>query len=325
MTVAQVSAPGKIILSGEYAVLRNAPAVVMAVDRRAVVSVTSHEHPWCTVQTPGYANGSWRCEVSSSAKITWLDELPTSGLQLVETVVAQSGQIAPAIISVDTSAFFDESSGIKFGLGSSAAATAALTAALGGSQAAIADTWTMARGAHAAMQGGSGADIAASCFGGLLNYRRDAAGLPAKLNWPDALEFRVFFSGVAASTRTAVENAADTGQSESAWNDLAAAAVETAAAWQDGGAENIIEYMRAYTNKLQEFDNKTEAGIFSAGHGELHRAGEAGGVVYKPCGAGGGDCGIAISTDISRLDEFSNLAVDQGFVPLDVQRDNRGL
>jgi phosphomevalonate kinase len=35
------SAPGKLVLAGEYAVLDGAPAIVMAVDRRAVVSVAA--------------------------------------------------------------------------------------------------------------------------------------------------------------------------------------------------------------------------------------------------------------------------------------------
>jgi phosphomevalonate kinase len=33
------SAPGKLILTGEYAVLFGAPALVMAVDRRATVQI----------------------------------------------------------------------------------------------------------------------------------------------------------------------------------------------------------------------------------------------------------------------------------------------
>ncbi|MCW8846391.1 MAG: hypothetical protein OQK99_11185 [Gammaproteobacteria bacterium] len=42
----QISAPGKLILAGEYAVLDGAPGLVMAVDRRARVSLepSSDEH-----------------------------------------------------------------------------------------------------------------------------------------------------------------------------------------------------------------------------------------------------------------------------------------
>ena len=36
------SAPGKFVLSGEYAVLDGAPAICVAVDRRAVVTIETH-------------------------------------------------------------------------------------------------------------------------------------------------------------------------------------------------------------------------------------------------------------------------------------------
>ncbi len=41
MTTVTASAPGKVILSGEYAVLDGAPAISMAVNRRAVVTLTT--------------------------------------------------------------------------------------------------------------------------------------------------------------------------------------------------------------------------------------------------------------------------------------------
>jgi phosphomevalonate kinase len=56
----------------------------------------------------------------------------------------------------------------------------------------------------------------------------------------------------------------------------------------------------------------------------LQHAGNTG-VVYKPCGAGGGDIGIAVDTDADGLDAFTALAIDAGFVPLDLQMDNSGV
>lgn len=326
MSLEQVSAPGKIILCGEYAVLRGAPAVVMAVDRRAVVSVTPHDESWCTVRTPGYVQGRWRFEYTDDGGISWLDALPPSGMPLIETVLALSapGPATPAAISIDTTAFYDRASGTKLGLGSSAAATVALTAALCGGQVAKATIWKRARKAHESMQGGSGADVAASCFGGLLSYRQDEVSPPASIDWPQPILCKVYFSGVSASTRKAIEKSAEASGS-AAWGKLVAVAAATAAAWQDGEVENILAAMRDYTDQLRGFDDATGAGIFSAGHDDLYRAGKAAGVVYKPCGAGGGDCGIALATDVTRLDEFTRVVAALGFVPLDVQRDNRGL
>lgn len=327
MTNERVTAPGKIVLSGEYAVLRDAPAVVMAVDRRAIVSVVAHGEPWSVVRTPGHENGTWRFEYGDDGEISWLDELPAAGLRLPESVLSlcTSGPVRPSVITIDTVAFLDPGSGRKLGLGSSAAATVALTAALSESKPGARETWPRARRAHAAMQGGSGVDIAASCFGGLLVYRQKDESPPASIHWPEQISFRIFFSGMSADTRSAIEEAGQSGQSTPAWRELIAAAEDSAAAWQKGDAANILSSMRQYTLQLAEFDGATNAGIFSSGHAALCTAGESLGIVYKPCGAGGGDCGIALSTDNALLETFNAVAVAQGFVPLDAGRDNRGL
>ena len=80
-----------------------------------------------------------------------------------------------------------------------------------------------------------------------------------------------------------------------------------------------------YRDALREFDRARSIDIFSAGHDEVANLGDTMGVVYKPSGAGGGDCGIAFATETSRLEAFRDVVASQGFVPLDVQRDNRGV
>jgi phosphomevalonate kinase len=92
-----------------------------------------------------------------------------------------------------------------------------------------------------------------------------------------------------------------------------------------GDADEAIAAIAAYGNALQSFDSAHRIGVYSAGHDEmLRRAGKAG-VAYKPCGAGGGDIGIALDTDADRLDAFAATAIDAGFVPLDLQMDNSGV
>ena len=52
------SAPGKLIVCGEYAVLDGAAAICAAVDRRAVVTVEAADDSYHVVTAPGFASGS---------------------------------------------------------------------------------------------------------------------------------------------------------------------------------------------------------------------------------------------------------------------------
>ena len=48
-------------------------------------------------------------------------------------------------------------------------------------------------------------------------------------------------------------------------------------------------------------------------------------MVYKPSGAGAGDCGIALANDREKLDRFTDAVGNTGFVTLDIRRDNNGV
>ncbi|MDH3638826.1 MAG: hypothetical protein OES09_10250, partial [Gammaproteobacteria bacterium] len=50
------SAPGKIVLLGEYAVLAGVPALVMAIDRRAEVQLTENRRQYSRLTAPGYTD-----------------------------------------------------------------------------------------------------------------------------------------------------------------------------------------------------------------------------------------------------------------------------
>jgi len=62
------SAPGKIVLSGEYAVLDGAPAIVMAVNRRARAALADVDGRVSQVRAPGYTNEIYR---SGHKRLYW--------------------------------------------------------------------------------------------------------------------------------------------------------------------------------------------------------------------------------------------------------------
>lgn len=323
MTTRRVTAPGKAVITGEYAVLRGAPAVVMAVNRRVVVR-TSSTAAHSRVTTPGFADGSWHFDASTGT-VDWLDG---SGPDIVEAVFAALPRLpfGALDISIDTRSFRDEKTAAKLGLGSSAAATTALVAALVERGCASAELFQLASAAHKNLQGGagSGLDIAASCAGGLIRFTRDD-GVQDRLEWPAALYYRYFFSGASASTPAAISRAASIADTDVALQDLLASADAAATGIETGNAASTLSAIEAYADALRSFDSTHRIGIYAAGHDEmLQHAGNTG-VVYKPCGAGGGDIGIAVDTDADGLDAFTALAIDAGFVPLDLRMDNSGV
>ena len=177
-----VTAPGKLVLLGEYAVLDGFPAVVAAVNRRASGQFM-----------PGRAPES---------------ELVDIAVRNAAEALGPNREALPrGSVLVDTSAF--SLNGTKMGIGSSAATAAvSVGAVLETAGRSVADStdlvFDVALAAHRAAQGGlgSGADVAAAVYGGLLHYERPAAG-PASIRRlpPHAgVEMVVFSTGTPSST-----------------------------------------------------------------------------------------------------------------------------
>jgi len=76
---------------------------------------------------------------------------------------------------------------------------------------------------------------------------------------------------------------------------------------------------------LREFSDDHGLGIFDAGHAEMVAAVEAAGLVYKPCGAGGGDVGIVLSSGAESIAEFVGRAKELGFRHLAISADPHGV
>lgn len=333
MTSICVSAPGKVVLSGEYAVLRGAPAVSTAVDRRAVVRIVATEDNHHCVSTPGYAEGNWRFTADSVGRISWLDERPSAGQGLVESAWRAVHPEAQAglSITVDTSEFFATTAGVKLGLGSSAAAMTALVAALDQLQPGKSDVYALSRSAHTALQlgYGSGVDIATSFFGGVIEFRASAQDEPLRRPWPDGLNFRFLWSGTPVSTKEKIATLGVSDADSASWDSLSAAAAAASAAWVAGDAPRILNEFRRYTDALRQFSVDLNLGIFDAGHAALVDLAASVDLVYKPCGAGGGDIGIVLagqSDDSKRgLEQFCNKATSAGFELLSLLPDASGV
>jgi len=322
------SAPGKAVIAGEYAVLDGAPALSMALNRRARVQIAGIDDVVSRVTAPGYIDAWFRFRTDAEADIVWLDELPgTDALRLFETVWKQAriSQADSWSITLDTTEFFDATGGCKLGLGSSAALATALAAALRGLTAHPDDDDSLAAAAHREFQhgAGSGVDIATATVGGLIQYQVGAP--PRPLQWPAGLFYRLLWSGVAVSTMEKLQQFDKRSSGESRER-LGAMSREVAEVWAEGRLGSLLPVLRDYVDALQRFSIDHGLGIFEAGHQELvARAKFHPNVVYKPCGAGGGDIGIVLAGAEKDVEQFTREASSAGFVPLEVELDPHGV
>lgn len=308
------TAPGKLIVTGEYAVLDGAPAIVIAVDRRAIA----------------------RRNATPRGSSPFL-------LAVADEIAARRGAADPAAtaaleVSVDSTAFYDRMT--KLGLGSSAAVTVAATAlALGTAD--RHEVLEVALAAHARAQGplgarGSGADIAASVHGGTIVFSLPGGAGPCHVErrrWPASVAIFPFFTGAPADTaqlvgrvqaardahRTAVDAAL------TAVADASRAACVAMSAPPDIAAVALIGAIALAANATDRLAIVTKVNLVpecvTAARAALVRLGGT----AKTTGAGGGDVGIAVVPATADGIAVTRLLSEAGCQPLRIARDETGV
>lgn len=297
-------APGKLFLSGEYAVLHGAPAMACAVGRHVEASFLSGD----AAEDPEAAR--WRLAAREILLRHGLDPAP-----------------AARPLEIDSRALYS-AGGIKLGFGSSAAVAVAVSGLLLASQerrSLTADRLRIADELHRAIQGpgGSGVDVAASLHGGVIAVEGDRV---ESLRWPKGLYCEVIFTGRDADTAHAIgrfHEALDGGEG-AAVKELCVAADVVRHAW-NRNPEAILAAVQEYAVVWRELDRSAGLGVFSREHRRLASLARAADCVYKPSGSGGGDCGLAFSTDRERLAALRGPARGAGFLPLAVDLGVEGL
>jgi phosphomevalonate kinase len=311
----QASAPGKIVLWGEYAVLAGAPAGVLALDTFANVTASSSRDNHWHFSSAGFNANTASCEPRE------LPGQPVAGFIkaiLEHWEVTSLHQCAsPLSIHTDSSAFFAGSQ--KLGLGSSAAvctATYLLLCELTRRKA----TLTEAMAIHKHWQGGkgSGLDIASVWHGGFIHFRAGSASpatLPADLHW------QIIFSGQSADTTNHIASFDAWQQKANTMplDNLVKVSTDLCA-----GSPRLAD-LACYCEALKTFDESANLNIFTHEHTRLGTLAAASGVLYKPCGAGGGDIGIGFSDDPGALAVFRQRAAEDGFLPLDLEMASHGV
>ncbi len=275
----RVRAPGKVVLLGEYAVLDGAPAIVAAVNSGVMSTFTPG--PALLIEAP-----------DDRFVGPALSRAPTG----TYTFQAWNPVITPG----------------KAGLGSSAAATTAavLIAQLARGASAEAD-YVFARAAtvHHRVQGsGSGIDVAASTYGGVLHFLGGEI-TPVPIDLTDRLG--VAFVGGPADTAPRIERyKAAVGR-----GDFVARSTAIVRDW-------IADPIRAFDDareNLRELDRRAGLGWWIEAYTPVielaHRLGGA----AKPSGAGGGDVVVAVFPDAAGRDAWLAAVPAVGAIALPVR------
>jgi len=294
-------APGKLVLSGAYAVLEGAPAIVTAVDRYATAD-TSRPADFVTpeVREALHARG----EPESSAPF------------------------------VDASALRSDDDR-KLGLGSSAALLVASLAALELRNSPNLDDASLAKRvlrpaleAHRRAQGGgSGIDVVASVLGGTQRcVLVDGEPRPTSFSLPDDLHVEVWASARSASTAEMLRRVrAFRERSPDEHRALFAAlheAAERAASATTAG--DLIEALRAQATLLARLGRAASAAIVTDDVETLDSLARRDGGVMLPSGAGGGDVVLFVGP-VPSGDELASEAKREGYVRLSLRLGARGV
>jgi phosphomevalonate kinase len=259
-------APGKIVMSGAYAVLEGAPAVVTAASRY-VVADTSRPAEMLTAEVKA---------VLRDRKAPWFD---ASELR---------------------------SGGSKLGLGSSAAILVASLGALTAEErsgiseeelrAAVLEPATVAH--RAAQGGGSGIDVAASVLGGTLIAQKQSGKLVTRsIELPADLHFAILFANAPAVTSELVGKVrAFKARSPHSYGgvmeNLRLAAEDGERAFDEGAPRGIIRALRDQLRGLTDLGDHAQVRIVTKEVGRLADLAAEEDAVILPAGAGGGDIAL---------------------------------
>jgi len=343
------SAPAKLVLLGEYAVLEGAPAIVAAVDRTVQVTLTPVEgerwhftsdlidHPASDVL---WSADGLLVDVEAGPNDEWT-VLPGTVIECVcDAADVQPHTLAPLCVHIESRDLFLEDGSAKLGLGSSAGVVVALATALrhhlvtlghlpsdpAPEEALLEDLAVNAEVQHGR---GSGVDIAAATFGGLLAYQIAEDALSVEpLRLPAGIVFATVWTGASASTRTFLDGMERYEQRDGegyarhieTLRELAQRGVEACRADE---ADDWMEIIRAWTPAMAALGEDAGLPIVAGPHAALAALAADTQAAYKPSGAGGGDVGLLFAPSKEALQQTLTLARQNGYglLPLNVRAD----
>lgn len=301
METCRVSAPGSIMLLGEHAVVYGHSAIVCAINQRVTVDGAALDEAVVEIHS----------DVAPPFQAA-LDDMPKDGpLRFVCATIRAYRSRLQGGVRLSIRSEIDPT----LGLGSSAAVTAACVGALDR----LTATHAEPGGLHAQalsivrqLQGrGSGADLAASVFGGVMSYKLDSANpqtIGAKIGpLPPFPQLSLRYVGYKTPTPEVLVKVADRHAKEpvhinkiyAKMGDCAARGIAAAHAKKWFALADCFKQYQRFMEELGVSDDNLDALIRGAGAA----------MAAKISGSGLGDCVVAMGD------------VPEGFTPAHVTRD----
>lgn len=312
------SAPGKMLIAGEYVVLDGAPAIVSAVQRRALAS--------------------WTDDVSSLGVAFGLDEPSPRFPEAAAARVLAEEQLQikiPGFLTLDVSALRGPTK--KLGVGSSAAAAAAAAAAVFASAGHdIADDTCRRQILDVALRAhmdvaprGSGVDVAGAVIGHTTRYVKDPL-LAEPVTWPTSLIPRIVWTKKEASTRVFLDKLAayrnaDAVGYESRMHQLKAETKSFSTCFDGGSPESIIQSIPPLVAALKALGQASGAEIVEECLEEIASLAQAHHGAAKSSGAGGGDVCLAFFASTQDAEAFDEAIAKTSYEVLDVELGGPGV
>lgn len=318
------SAPGKLVLLGEHAVVYGYPCIVSAIEARVRVSVRVLGEDQVTLRVPGLpepfmmnVEGVLRASrfppavrfVAFAVRRFWEHVGETFGVE-----VATGGQALVSYGRGEERGLSQDAFGVSYGLGSSSAVTVATLQALAEVTRQEMDLGGIFRLGHevvlAAQEGlSSGFDVAAATYGGTLYYV--TGGKVIEPLAVGELPLVVGYTGVKADTTEYIKRVARRRQKfpllvETILESIAALVDEAKEALGREDFARVGRLMNLNQGWLQALGVSTEE-LDSL----IHAARLAGAYGAKLSGAGGGDCMIAL-VDEARRSEVERAIEESG-------------
>lgn len=345
------SAPGKLVLFGEYAVLEGAPALVMAAGPRAKATFAlagSNAPPVWHVHAPTLQLRVALEAHEGAIRAVGGAEVPVPlalAAAILNNIYGLSGHMLPyGTLTLDTEAFFR--GGTKLGLGSSGAVAVAAwhaLAAAAGPLTPMGPQTTIAclRALHSASQGGqgSGVDLAASLMGGVVRYQlgQTSAVHPEVVGPLSATHVRGLpglhilpvWTGQAAVTGPYLQAFAELKDAspEVFWplcEEMALISRAACELWALGEVTPLLPLVTRAMAAMTALGHAMKLSPVTDVHLQAAAAAKSAGAFYKPSGAGGGDFGLVFAASERGLRRASRALGALGLTPMPILAQNKG-